>query len=117
MQEKTLTNISLSTSVCGIIILFILSFFIKYDLVAIGDMNEEFTGKTVRIEGQIISLRQMENTFIFDLQDETGIIPIVFYTEEDIHIEKNTFVEITGTVSMYNCKLEVKAERIILQDF
>ncbi|MDP3728110.1 MAG: OB-fold nucleic acid binding domain-containing protein [bacterium] len=117
MQEKTLIKLSLVTSVVGVIALFIISFFVKYDLIAITDINEDFVGKTIRIEGQIISLRQMENTYIFELQDETGVIPVIAYTEEQINLEKNSFVEVTGIISMYTCKLELKAEKVILQNF
>jgi len=112
MQEKTLSNISLLTSIIGICGLFILSFFVNYDLVAIGDINSAMEGKTVRIEGEILSITAKEQVSLLKIKDETGEINVISFTDKDISIREKNLVEVIGTISNYNGNLEIKAEKI-----
>lgn len=115
MQEKTLIRLSLVTSFLGVLGLFILSFFVKYELMAIADIDETAIGKTVRVQGEVISIRQSSQGEIMELQDETASILIILFTK-DQYLGKNTELEVLGTVAMYNCALEIKAEKIYLID-
>ncbi len=112
MQEKYLSKISLATSFIGVCGIFILSFFVNYDLIAIGDINEDYEGKTVRVQGEIRSIIQKEQISILSIHDETGEITAILYSEETLSLQKNIPLEIIGTVSNYNCDLEIKVEKI-----
>ncbi len=117
MQERTLFFIALGTSFLGILGLFSLSYFIDYELFAIQDITPERIGETVRIEGEITSLSFFQERYLLEVQDETGSIPVVFYSSESISIKKNSFVEVIGIVSDYECTLQMTAEKINLLFF
>lgn len=117
MDEKNLSTLALATSFLGVLGLFILSFFLQYDLVAIGDIDSSMEGKTVRVEGEIQSIIQKEQVTLLNIHDETGEITAILFSEEKISFKENTFVEVVGTISNYNCDLELKAEKISLLTF
>src|SRR3989344_751498 len=114
MQEKTLFYIALSSSFLGILGIFILSFFVHYDLFAIQDIHPEKVGDKVRIEVQIISFSSFGEQYHLIIEDETGKIPILFYSSDSLSFQKNSFVEVVGTISEYECTLQITAEKITL---
>ena len=117
MQEKTLAHVSLAASILGILGLYILSLFVDCDLHAIADINPDLIGKTIRIQGEVQSIVQKEQLLFLEIQDETGEITVMLYTDEKVSVKKEEAIEIIGTVEEYNGALEIQAEKISLFDF
>lgn len=110
MEEKTLTNLALWTSILGILFLFILCFFVDFKLTAISDIDDSFVDKKIRIEGIAENIKNSEKVLMFDLKDETGKIKVVVFSSEKIELRGHLNVE--GKVAEYNNELEIIAEKI-----
>lgn len=115
MKEQTFLRISLYVSILGVLLLFLLSFFFQYPLVAIQDISSDTEGQTVRIEGMLSSLRNTGQTYIFTVTDDTGSISVVLYSTDQLFFQKNTEISVLGTVKNYQCTLEIQATKITLR--
>ncbi|MFH1972816.1 MAG: OB-fold nucleic acid binding domain-containing protein [archaeon] len=110
MQEKTILRIALISSISGVLLLLLFCNFLKIDLIDISDINEDRIDEKVRIQGEVKSLKEMQKVTMFDLEDDTGRIKVVVFTEEKLHLDDSVIIE--GTVLDYKGELEVNVERI-----
>ncbi|MSR86245.1 hypothetical protein EXS74_02525 [Candidatus Woesearchaeota archaeon] len=113
MEEQNFLRFALLISLLGVFILFLCTSFFHYDLKAIQDISTDMDGKIVRVQGKILSSRNVAETYILTLQDDTGSIPVVLYTAKEIDFRKGSYVEVVGTVDEYECSLEIKADEIL----
>jgi DNA/RNA endonuclease YhcR with UshA esterase domain len=114
MQEKTLLKISLITALIGIFILLII-----LDRIDISDSNINLINKTmidqqIKIKGEITRLTETPGLYILNVKDDTGNIDVIIFKEEKIELEKGKVIEIQGTVTEYQGKVEIIAKKIII---
>lgn len=111
MDERTLLKVALICALVGILILIIISDRITYSKSNISSITLNQTGSDVLIKGQVSSIQETPNLFIFTLQDDTGKIKVVAFKEK-IKLQEGQIVEVLGTTKEYNSKPEIEAKRI-----
>lgn len=114
MKEKNLLKIALVTSLIGIFIILIVTE--KADLFgySIAKIDKSFVDRDVRIEGEIVKIKETPGLLILDVRDETGSIKVVAFKEEKIELKKGNKIEIEGKVREYRNELEIEAIAIKL---
>jgi DNA/RNA endonuclease YhcR with UshA esterase domain len=126
MDENTLLKISLISCLVGILILLYMGENSKVNLSDISTILEEKNiDKTVKIQGTLNRVTKTPEVIITNIQDETGNIPIIIFTnnetkildfftpnKKEIDLEKGMRVEITGKVIEYKGQLEISADEI-----
>ncbi len=113
MNESTLFKIALSFSLVGIFIILIMAETLEIRLYEISSITEKNLDEKVKIQGSVISLRDTPGLTILDINDDTGIMKVVLFKEDDqITINKYDDLELTGKVIKYKNYLEIEAETI-----
>lgn len=118
-----LKKISLTISLLGVITLLILANTLEPKLTSINKITIKELNKKVRIQGQIINIKNYENTktketfYILTISDGVGKIDTVLNTKSNsnlLNIKINQNVTITGRVSQYKDKLQIQVEKIVI---
>ena len=114
-------KISLTVSLLGVITLLILANTLEPKLTSINKITIKEINKKVRIQGQIINIKNYENTktketfYILTISDEAGKIDVVFNAKPNLlNVKINQNVTITGRVSQYKDNLQIQVEKIII---
>ncbi|MFH1308171.1 MAG: hypothetical protein ABIH72_04935 [archaeon] len=108
MKEKDLFMICIIISIIGIFILLIISNLQQPKLTYCSEITSIDIGQQVQIIGNI-SLEKSHNDFkIFILEQDSCKIEVTCFCKENISGE----VEVTGTLEIYNDKIQIKAEKI-----
>jgi aspartyl/asparaginyl-tRNA synthetase len=109
-----LLKASLIISISGIFILLLLSNFLSPKQKTISEINPSLTDQTVRIQGIIISIRNIENKSfqIISINDSTGKIDITL--NSITKLKKGDKIQITGKIIEYKKSLEIQADKITL---
>jgi RecJ-like exonuclease len=105
----SLTKFALFTAILGTALLLFLSQGIEPKLVKISEIDENMLEQNVKVQGTVISIKQYESIIVFDLQDESGQIPVVAYAMENL----SGNAEVIGRVKEYYGKLEIEASKIM----
>lgn len=112
MKESTLVKLSLLCSLVGLMLLFVISLFADYEDVSISEIeNSEF--KDVRITGEIVSVRELDNLALMEVAEIKSVKVVVF----DKRLLKHSVgdkVSVTGELMEYKGRPEIIAERIKL---
>ena len=107
MQEQTLLKISLIISLVGILILMVIAT-TEPSLSDIKDIENKTAGK-VKIQGELVGIKEAsKNFYILAIQDKTGTIEVLTNQE----ILSNSQLEITGSLSVYKDRIQIKADKI-----
>ena len=114
MDNKTLSIISLTIAIIGILILLILSNTIKPESIKIKNLDDTYLNKKVEIQGKIQSIKTYKesNFQIITINDSTGKIDITI--DNPINITKNQTIIAIGKVTEYKNNLQIQAEKIQL---
>jgi DNA/RNA endonuclease YhcR with UshA esterase domain len=109
-----LLKVSLIISILGIFILLLISNFLGPKQKTISEINPSLTDQTVRIQGIILSIRNMENKSfqILSINDSAGKIDITL--NSITRLKKGEKIQVTGKVTEYKKNLEIQADKIIL---
>ena len=112
MHEKTLFKLSLICSLVGIFIILIIneSYSLSYSNISLIDNSS--IGKTVKVRGFIISISDSPGILIMNIQDKTSNIIVIAFKEDEINLQKNDLIEVSGIVKEYKDKLEIEAKEI-----
>jgi RecJ-like exonuclease len=110
MKEKTLLTIAFVVSFIGVLFLFILCSFIEIDLTLISDIDGSFLDKKVRVEGEVKSVKESSSMTMFNVEDKSGEIKVVVFSDE--YIDLSGFVVVEGKIMEYEGEYEINAERI-----
>ena len=112
MHEKTLFKLSLICSLVGIFIILIIneSYSLSYSNISLIDNSS--IGKTVKVQGFIISISDSPGILIMSIQDKTSNITVIAFKEDEINLQKNDLIEVSGIVKEYKDKLEIEAKEI-----
>ena len=107
MDEKLMLRIAILISIIGIVLLFVLSKFIKIDPISITDIDDTLVGKTVLINGTLTKISASDRTLLYV---DNNTIPLIIFSK--VEIEKNHRVLITGRVDEYKEGLQIIVDRI-----
>ena len=108
-----LEKVALITSLLGVAALLFLSQQLEPKLVKISDINENLLGNNVRVQGKISEVKENEGMLIFSLKEDNSSITIIAYkNKQEVSIEKERLVEVTGRVKEFRNKVEIEAESI-----
>lgn len=113
MKEKNLLKVALTSSLVGILILFIFSQNISVEEKTISKITIGDIDKKVKIKGFVENVINTEKVSIIKVVQPQNIDIILFKEgNETIDIKKDDFIEVIGKVEEYEGKLEVIGQRI-----
>ncbi|KOX93122.1 DHH family phosphoesterase [Haloarcula rubripromontorii] len=82
---------------------------------AIGDLDDH-VGADVRLEGEVVGIRQTSGPTVFELQDETGTVDCAAFVEAGVRaypeVEEDDFVRLSGEVRERRGELQVETEEL-----
>jgi RecJ-like exonuclease len=82
------------------------------------DALEEHVGKRVRIEGEVVTVRQTSGPTVFELQDETGSIECAAFEEAGVRaypeVDERDVVRIEGEVERRRGESQVETEALVV---
>lgn len=112
MQESTLLKVSLIVSLIGIFLILLISEKISLPTSNINLINETHIDKNVKVKGIVESIAETPGLIILTLKDTTGSITVIIFKDEELKLEKNSLIEVEGTVVKYKNKLEINAKKV-----
>ena len=87
----------------------------EVDRVPVEDLRE-FVGEDVRIEGEIVSVRQTSGPTVFELRDETGVVDCAAFVEAGVRaypeVEVGDIVRLVGEIRVRRDELQVETEAL-----
>jgi len=87
--------------------------------VAIGDLDEH-VGDDVRLEGEVVGIRQTSGPTVFELQDETATVDCAAFVEAGVRaypdVEEDDVVRLEGEVRRRRGELQVETEDLTVLD-
>ncbi|EMA02034.1 RecJ-like exonuclease, contains DnaJ-type Zn finger domain [Haloarcula vallismortis] len=82
---------------------------------AIGDLDDH-VGADVRLEGEVVGIRQTSGPTVFELQDETGTVDCAAFVEAGVRaypeVEEDDYVRLEGEVRERRGELQVETEAL-----
>jgi len=113
MDEKNLLKVALGCSIIGILIIFIFADKLEPSVIKISDISDSMIEKSVKIQGEITSIRNNPEVLILDIKDDSGSIKVIGFSDGNVKLSKGNFVEVFGDVTDYKGLLEIDAKKII----
>jgi hypothetical protein len=110
MEEKLLLKIALVCSIAGIFLLFIISNELPPNEKAINNLENN---ENVVLSGKITKIYDKGDLMIAELS-QYNKISVVIYKKDYLDLRVNDNIEVTGTTTEYNCKLEIMADEVRL---
>ena len=118
VTDDKILKIALITSLIGIIGLIITTPTIEVKEVEIGQITRSMIDEEVAIKGVVENVQALSNgeTYILTLTDGTGRIQVVIFQSAVVEIQesetpldtfKEKHVEVIGTITEYNSKIEI----------
>ena len=108
---KLILNVSIIIFIISSLILLILINNIKPPLLKINDISDNKIYNSIKINAKVTLIKNYGNFMIIEVKDKTGKINVLV-EEPEINISKNQELLITGKITEYKGKLEIKAEKI-----
>ena len=109
---KNLTKITFAISLMGILLLLIISKNLESKLIDIENINNKLLNKNVKIQGNIINIKNYKDFQSISIKDSTGKITITL--NKNLNLTKNQNIIITGKVKEYNQNLQIQTDKIII---
>lgn len=113
MNERDLVKVSLIFSLIGILSLFYLTYNIETEIYDISSLNKDNLEKTVRIKGIVESYAETPGLYLITLKDDTGKITVVVFKDEELQLQKDMTLEVTGDLVEYKDGLEIISKQIV----
>lgn len=110
-MRKQIFKISVFLAVIGLVLMYFSSLYLELDEVDAGEIETSWTGKNVKVTGNVTDFSRSDSTAFFDLNDGTGGIKVVDF-DSDLELEEGSTVTVTGHVSVYRGQLEVIAKKV-----
>lgn len=111
MNRKQLYKISIFLSVIGLTLMYASSQYLEPEKAEIGEIDESWTGKTLRINGEAANVTRTENHLFMDLEDSAGSIMVVQF-DSQTSVDEGEELEVSGHVELYEGELEIVAREI-----
>ena len=108
-----LTKLCIISTVLGISLLIIVSD--KIDVLGseISSITKEDINKAVKIKGIVKKIVIKGNTLsILEIEDKKSSITVVLFRPDEFIIERGSFIEVSGKVSLYKDDLQIIADTI-----
>ena len=87
------------------------------DRVEIGTLSEA-VGDAVRIDGEVVGVRQTGGPTVFEVRDETGVVDVAAFVEPGVRaypsVEVGDAVRIDGEVESHRGDVQVESEALVL---
>ncbi|MDZ5810865.1 OB-fold nucleic acid binding domain-containing protein [Halorubrum sp. AD140] len=87
--------------------------------VDIGTLSEA-VGDAVRIDGEVVGVRQTGGPTVFEVRDETGVVDVAAFVEPGVRaypeVEVGDAVRIDGDVESHRGDVQVESEALVLLD-
>jgi len=110
---QALLKFALATAIIGTVLLVFLSAKLEPRLINISEIDIRKIDNFVKISGDIADVKDTQSLFIFDVEDESGVIKVIVYKDkETINLNKGMKVEIIGKVKEYEGEIEIEASSI-----
>ncbi|MEK6946083.1 MAG: hypothetical protein AABX32_00595 [Nanoarchaeota archaeon] len=110
MKETILLKIALICSLVGLVALFFIS-----QRIELKDYKPDFLnkniGESVNLSGKISKITAGNNVVFIELSQQVPVSVVVF-TDKNVNLNENDFVEISGKIQSYNGKEEIIADKI-----
>lgn len=99
-------------SLLGIISILAIVNFTEPKIIQISSINSKYLEKTIKITGQITSVKVTETNFtIFNVKDQAKEITAVC---DCPNIKKGQRIELTGRVEEYKNQMQIIADKVVL---
>lgn len=116
MQTYFLLKISMITALAGIVLLLFFSQNLEPPIIKISEVNERKLDSFVKIQGNIVNIKETENLIILKINDTTAEIPVILYenkqNKEQMNFIENMQIEVIGKVIEYYGEIEIEANKI-----
>jgi len=80
----------------------------------------ESVGDTVRIDGEVVSVRQTGGPTVFELRDETGVVDVAAFVEPGVRahsdVEVGDAIRVDGDVESHRGDVQVESAALVLLD-
>lgn len=113
MEEKTLFKIAFSVSLIGIFILLFISEKTNIKSIQISSINPSMLDQQIKVNGKVEKITKTGLVSIIQLKDETSSIKVVAF--ENLTINKDDTLEVTGKITSYKNELEIDSDKIIVK--
>lgn len=110
-MKKKVYKISVFLAVAGLTLMYFSSLYLGLEHVAIGEIERSWSGKNVKISGNVSEFSRSDSTAFITLNDTTGEILVVDF-DSRLQLEQGEKVNVTGRVSIYQGQLEVIAKEV-----
>ncbi len=107
-----LFKVSLICSLIGILIIIAVAERSEFPLSNIEGIDEGMVEKEVRINGKITSIYETGNVSLITVEDQTGNVPVVVFSDLNFNLKEGDYVEVVGEVMLYNDLVEINADLI-----
>ncbi|MBX0285077.1 OB-fold nucleic acid binding domain-containing protein [Haloarcula salinisoli] len=91
----------------------------ELETVPVGALADH-VGEDVRLEGEVVGIRQTSGPTVFELQDETGTVDCAAFVEAGVRaypdVEEGEFVRLDGEVRERRGELQVETEALTVLD-
>ncbi len=111
MKRQNLYRASVFLAVIGLTLMYGASLYLNLEQVDIGSIEKSWSGRNVRVNGEVTRFHSSEDTAFIDLEDSTGSILVVNF-DNRLELEKGDSINVTGYVSIYEGEKEVIAREI-----
>jgi RecJ-like exonuclease len=89
------------------------------ETVTVGSLDDH-VGETVRLEGEVVGIRQTSGPTVFELHDETGTVDCAAFVEAGVRaypdVEEGEFARLDGEVRRRRGELQVETEALDVLD-
>lgn len=89
----------------------------EYERVAVDSLRER-VGEDVRLEGEVVSVRQTSGPTVFELRDESGVVDCAAFEEAGVRaypeVETGDVVRIDGEVRVRRDELQIETEGLVV---
>jgi len=117
MDKANLLNICLIISIIGIISLLLLLEVSQPEYYQIKDITKKQVDTQIKIEGKIISTKDLPGILILDVKDNSSKITVIAFKDFPIKELKNGIsIETIGKVTEYQRQLEIIADEIKIKN-
>lgn len=108
---KNIYRASIFFAVIGLTLMYLSSLYMSIDHVQIGKIEKGWSGKNVKIGGEVTSFSASSGHSFFQVNDSSGEIQVVKFDSE-LSLEEGEEVNVTGRVALYRGQLEVIAKEV-----
>jgi len=111
-MTNILTKLCIISSIIGIILLIVISNKLDIPTSTISSISKESINKQIKVKGTVKNIIDKENLIMLNLKDKSSQIKVVLFNTNKPNIKKNSFVEISGKVSLYEDEFEIIADSV-----